>query len=73
MMTTHFLNLYCNFKPYSSINQMLSLGLINHFLLEYSLTDYGSSLGAILDSLCTWGEVHLEKNGNTSVLITADE
>lgn len=40
---------------------MLSLGLINHFLLEYSLTDYGSSLGAILDSLCTLGEAHLEK------------
>ncbi|MBG9584039.1 hypothetical protein ABE42_33770 [Bacillus thuringiensis] len=73
MMTTHFLNLYCNFKPYSSINQMLSLGLINHFLLEYSLTDYGSSLGAILDSFCTLGEAHLEKNGNTSMLITADE
>ncbi|KXY90951.1 hypothetical protein AT280_13390 [Bacillus cereus] len=53
---------------------MLSLGLINHFLLEYSLTDYGSSLGAILDSLCTLGEAHLEKkNGNTSMLITADE
>ncbi|PGV65342.1 MarR family transcriptional regulator [Bacillus cereus] len=41
--------------------------------VEYSLTDYGSSLGAILDSLCSWGEVHLEKNGNTSMLITADE
>ncbi|HDR7773013.1 TPA: helix-turn-helix transcriptional regulator [Bacillus paranthracis] len=41
--------------------------------VEYSLTDYGSSLGAILDSLCTWGEVHLEKTGNTSMLITADE
>ncbi|HDX9637790.1 TPA: MarR family transcriptional regulator, partial [Bacillus cereus] len=33
----------------------------------------GSSLGAILDSLCSWGEVHLEKTGNTSMLITADE
>ncbi|TPV44867.1 hypothetical protein FJ659_16925 [Bacillus dicomae] len=33
-MTTYFLNLYCNFKLYSSINQMLSLGLINHFLYE---------------------------------------
>ncbi len=41
--------------------------------VEYSLTDYGSSLGAILDSLCSWGEVHLEKTGNTSMLITADE
>ncbi|MGE0994655.1 winged helix-turn-helix transcriptional regulator, partial [Bacillus sp. GMa5/2] len=27
----------------------------------------------ILDSLCAWGENHLEKNGNTSMLITADE
>ncbi|PIE94029.1 MarR family transcriptional regulator [Bacillus fungorum] len=41
--------------------------------VEYSLTDYGSSLGTILDSLCAWGENHLKKNGNTSMLITADE
>ncbi|PGK35654.1 MarR family transcriptional regulator [Bacillus anthracis] len=41
--------------------------------VEYSLTDYGSSLGTILDSLYAWGENHLEKNGNTSMLITADE
>ncbi|EOP52839.1 MarR family transcriptional regulator [Bacillus cereus VDM053] len=41
--------------------------------VEYSLTDYGHSLDSILDSLCTWGEFHLEKNGNTSMLITASE
>ncbi|HDR4865301.1 TPA: winged helix-turn-helix transcriptional regulator [Bacillus cereus] len=39
--------------------------------VEYSLTEYGHSLDAILDSLCNWGENHLEKNGNTSMLITA--
>ncbi|PFK37407.1 MarR family transcriptional regulator [Bacillus cereus] len=36
--------------------------------VEYSLTEYGCSLNAILDSLCTWGEYHLEKHGNTSML-----
>ncbi|WP_440374734.1 winged helix-turn-helix transcriptional regulator, partial [Neisseria sp. P0014.S004] len=41
--------------------------------VEYSLTDYGHSLDSILDTLCNWGEVHLEKNGNTSMLITAAE
>ncbi|KOS24135.1 MarR family transcriptional regulator [Bacillus anthracis] len=41
--------------------------------VEYSLTDYGWSLEAILDSLCSWGEHHLEKKGNTSMLITEDE
>ncbi|WP_163100390.1 winged helix-turn-helix transcriptional regulator [Peribacillus alkalitolerans] len=29
--------------------------------VEYSLTDYGWSLKTILDSLCTWGEQHIEK------------
>ena len=41
--------------------------------VEYSLTDYGHSLDSILDTLCNWGENHLEKNGNTSMLITATE
>ncbi|HFJ9284567.1 TPA: winged helix-turn-helix transcriptional regulator [Bacillus toyonensis] len=41
--------------------------------VEYSLTDYGHSLDSILDSLCNWGENHLEKNGNTSMLITVAE
>jgi DNA-binding HxlR family transcriptional regulator len=29
--------------------------------VEYSLTDYGWSLKEILDSLCSWGEQHIEK------------
>ncbi len=37
--------------------------------VEYSLTDYGSSLGAILDSLCAWGEGHLEKTGTHPCLL----
>jgi DNA-binding HxlR family transcriptional regulator len=41
--------------------------------VEYSLTEYGWSLESILDSLCTWGECHLEKSGNTSMLITEGE
>jgi DNA-binding HxlR family transcriptional regulator len=41
--------------------------------VEYSLTEYGRSLESILDSLCAWGEGHLEKNGNTSLLIAADQ
>ncbi|MED4213917.1 MarR family transcriptional regulator, partial [Priestia megaterium] len=28
---------------------------------------------SILDSLCTWGECHLEKSGNTSMLIAEGE
>ncbi len=40
--------------------------------VEYSLTDYGSSLGAILDSSVP-GEKFILKTGNTSMLITADE
>ncbi|AAS44109.1 MULTISPECIES: winged helix-turn-helix transcriptional regulator [Bacillus] len=41
--------------------------------VEYSLTDYGWSLESILDSLCTWGECHLEKEGKTSMLIAESE
>lgn len=28
--------------------------------VEYSLSDYGESLGEILDLLCSWGETHAE-------------
>ncbi|WP_207696005.1 hypothetical protein DOK67_0001194 [Enterococcus sp. DIV0212c] len=28
--------------------------------VEYSLSDYGESLGDILDLLCSWGETHAE-------------
>lgn len=38
--------------------------------VEYSLTDYGRTLDSILDSLCYWGESHIEKKKNTSHLIT---
>ncbi|PFJ08954.1 MarR family transcriptional regulator [Bacillus cereus] len=41
--------------------------------VEYSLTDYGWSLESILDSLCIWGECHLEKSGNTSMRMTEAE
>ncbi|GIN88788.1 transcriptional regulator [Heyndrickxia sporothermodurans] len=41
--------------------------------VEYSLMNYDWSLGSILDSLCSWGECHLEKNGNISMLVTADK
>ncbi|MDP4162695.1 MAG: helix-turn-helix domain-containing protein [Bacillota bacterium] len=30
--------------------------------VEYSLTDYGWTLKHILDSLCAWGETHIELN-----------
>ncbi|RDI45906.1 winged helix-turn-helix transcriptional regulator [Falsibacillus pallidus] len=29
--------------------------------VEYSLTEYGWSLKGILDSLCAWGEQHIER------------
>lgn len=41
--------------------------------VEYSLTEYGSSLNGILDSLCSWGEEHLEKNNDTDMLLQANE
>ena len=41
--------------------------------VEYSLTDYGWSLESILDSLCSWGECHLEKEGKTSMLMAEGE
>ncbi|GMG73322.1 hypothetical protein ShirakiTB12_17900 [Priestia megaterium] len=43
-------------------------GMITRFIynqvppkVEYSLTKYGQSLKDILDSLCTWGEKHIER------------
>ncbi|MBM7705046.1 winged helix-turn-helix transcriptional regulator [Metabacillus iocasae] len=30
--------------------------------VEYSLTEYGWTLKEILDLLCAWGEVHIERN-----------
>ena len=29
--------------------------------VEYELSEYGQSLGSILDALCAWGEVHITK------------
>lgn len=29
--------------------------------VEYSLSEYGESLGSVLDSLCTWGNMHISK------------
>jgi DNA-binding HxlR family transcriptional regulator len=29
--------------------------------VEYELSEYGRSLEGILNSLCTWGEHHIEK------------
>ncbi|SFA70126.1 MULTISPECIES: helix-turn-helix domain-containing protein [unclassified Bacillus (in: firmicutes)] len=42
--------------------------------VEYSLTDYGWSLKTILDSLCAWGEQHIEKNypNKENVLVLSD-
>ncbi|MFG6146938.1 winged helix-turn-helix transcriptional regulator [Halobacillus sp. B23F22_1] len=43
-------------------------GVINRIIynqvppkVEYELSDYGWSLQSILDSLCAWGEGHIEK------------
>ncbi|MFD2828871.1 winged helix-turn-helix transcriptional regulator [Corticicoccus populi] len=33
----------------------------------YSLTDYGWSLKPILDNMCSWGESHIEINGEEVV------
>ena len=43
--------------------------------VEYSLTDYGWSLKGILDSLCSWGEHHIERNypSKEEVLLNKDE
>jgi DNA-binding HxlR family transcriptional regulator len=31
--------------------------------VEYSLTEYGKSLGPVVDCLCGWGEQHLARDG----------
>ncbi|WP_077622292.1 winged helix-turn-helix transcriptional regulator [Sediminibacillus massiliensis] len=43
-------------------------GIINRIIynqvppkVEYELSDYGRSLQGILDSLCAWGEIHIER------------
>ncbi|MDM5317834.1 helix-turn-helix domain-containing protein [Fictibacillus sp. b24] len=43
--------------------------------VEYSLTDYGWSLKGILDSLCAWGEQHIEKTypNKEEVLVQTEE
>lgn len=43
--------------------------------VEYSLTEYGKSLGHILDELCAWGERHIEKNypDKNAVLLNTEE
>lgn len=37
--------------------------------VEYFLTDYGWSLQEILDSLCAWGERHIERNYDDKSLV----
>jgi len=31
--------------------------------VEYSLTEYGASLGSVIDSICRWGVHHLQRSG----------
>lgn len=41
--------------------------------VEYSLSDYGNTLGVVLDNLCSWGEMHvdvLQKKGEPVKLIS---
>lgn len=33
----------------------------------YSLTDYGKSTLSVIDKVCEWGEVHMERMGKTAV------
>lgn len=35
--------------------------------VEYSLTEYGRSLVPLIEGMCSWGEDHLEKTGQTAV------
>jgi DNA-binding HxlR family transcriptional regulator len=35
--------------------------------VEYSLSDYGKTLIPVINLICEWGEVHLEKTGKVSV------
>ena len=30
--------------------------------VEYSLTEYGRSLGPVIEAICIWGQRHLEEN-----------
>lgn len=43
--------------------------------VEYYLSDYGETLGTLLDNLCTWGELHvdtLRENGEDVELMHVD-
>lgn len=43
--------------------------------VEYSLSEYGETLGTVLDNLCSWGEMHVEtlkKNGEDVTLKLSD-
>lgn len=43
--------------------------------VEYSLSEYGETLGTVLDNLCSWGEMHVEtlkKNGEDVALKLSD-
>ncbi|MGX7014910.1 winged helix-turn-helix transcriptional regulator [Vagococcus silagei] len=43
--------------------------------VEYSLSMYGETLGSILDSLCQWGELHVEtlRNNGEEIEIKASD
>lgn len=44
--------------------------------VEYSLTDYGHSLNKILEELCVWGEVDIErrkKQGENIILLNKED
>ncbi|AIQ12440.1 winged helix-turn-helix transcriptional regulator [Paenibacillus durus] len=37
----------------------------------YSLTDYGWSLKPILDTMCAWGEKHMEQTDETPIVLSS--
>ncbi|MNO12342.1 putative HTH-type transcriptional regulator YtcD [compost metagenome] len=37
----------------------------------YSLTEYGWSLKPILDTMCAWGEKHMEQTGEPPILLSS--
>ncbi|QWU13205.1 transcriptional regulator, HxlR family [Paenibacillus sophorae] len=37
----------------------------------YSLTDYGWSLKPILDTMCAWGEKHMEQTAEAPILLSS--
>lgn len=43
--------------------------------VEYSLSEYGNTLGFVLDNLCAWGEMHVQnlKENGQSVFLKTDE